>query len=230
MDQTIMETAFCSSHLTYRAIEDNDEYRKFLHTAIQADPVTFAQSDNRLFRPQTNETSNSMTSSTSSKALLGVMICLQSSNLDPSHQEQINKLEQAVEKHQSDDDLSGHAAQKETKPISIGFLCLSGSSPGTQQHRNSNLGIAIAKPYQGQGYGSEAINWALDWAFNFGGLHSVSLLCFSFNTRAERLYERLGFVREGRHRERVWFNRAWHDEIILSMLETDWEVLRKLDS
>ncbi|PMD41105.1 acyl-CoA N-acyltransferase, partial [Hyaloscypha variabilis F] len=59
----------------------------------------------------------------------------------------------------------------------------------------------VYSPHQGKGYGTEAINWALDWAFRVAGMHCVRLWCFSFNKGALRLYERIGFVREGIERE-----------------------------
>ena len=54
----------------------------------------------------------------------------------------------------------------------------------------------------------------------------MSLSCFSFNDRAIKVYERLGFVKEGVARESIWFNRKFYDEIHYSMLESEWETLR----
>jgi RimJ/RimL family protein N-acetyltransferase len=88
------------------------------------------------------------------------------------------------------------------------------------------LGISIIDAYQRNGYGPEAINWALDWAFKFGGMHRVGLTCYGFNDRGQRLYERLGFVKEETIRERLWFDGAWHDEIYYGMLESEWGKLR----
>jgi RimJ/RimL family protein N-acetyltransferase len=104
-----------------------------------------------------------------------------------------------------------------TKPI--GILSLDG---GSQPHRNSAMSIRICREEQGKGYGSEAIKWALEWGFLVGGLHRVSIGCFSFNEVAKTLYERLGFVVEGRNREVVWKNGDWHDIIEMGMLEGEW--------
>lgn len=80
----------------------------------------------------------------------------------------------------------------------------------------------IFKAYQNKGYGSEAIQWVLWWAFQQGGLHRISIGCFSYNDGARRLYEKLRFVYEGRLRESVWFNGGWHDTIWWSLLEDEW--------
>ena len=76
----------------------------------------------------------------------------------------------------------------------------------------------------------EAINWMLDWAFRYAGLHAVRLHVYSYNVGAVRLYERLGFVKEGSQREALFFDRGWHDVLSYSMLEREWEALRGLRS
>lgn len=94
------------------------------------------------------------------------------------------------------------------------------------QHRNIGLGLSLLKEYQGQGYGPEALNWALDWCFRHAGMHTVSIATASFNTRAAALYEKMGFVMEGRKRQVIWYDREWYDSILFSMTEHEWEVLR----
>jgi len=106
-----------------------------------------------------------------------------------------------------------------TGATAIGYVKL---SPTVLPHRNSMMGIQIAQAEQGKGYGSEAIKWALNWAFQAAGLHRVRIGCFSFNEGARRLYERLGFVLEGRTREAAWKNGGWHDLLEMGMLEREW--------
>lgn len=91
-----------------------------------------------------------------------------------------------------------------------------------QHHRNAEVGIQIKEEYQRQGYGTEAIEWILEWAFKYGGLHRVAMSSFSFSPGARRLYERLGFVYEGSLREALWFDGGWHDLVYQSILEDEW--------
>jgi hypothetical protein len=56
--------------------------------------------------------------------------------------------------------------------ITIGHLSLSAYN-NKRHHRSCTLSIMIYRPHQGKGYGTEAINWALDWAFKIAGMHSV---------------------------------------------------------
>jgi RimJ/RimL family protein N-acetyltransferase len=91
---------------------------------------------------------------------------------------------------------------------------------------HSLVGVKIAKDYRGQGFGTEAINWILDWAFSLGGLHRVGIESISFNTGATKLYGRLAFTEEGRVRQEFWFNGRYYDRVILGMLEDEWRKLR----
>ena len=78
-------------------------------------------------------------------------------------------------------------------------------------HRDAWLGIGIGERADwGQGYGSEAMRLVLRYAFDELNLHRVSLTVFAYNERALRTYRRLGFVEEGRQRERLLrFGRRW---------------------
>src|SRR5690554_7624314 len=53
-------------------------------------------------------------------------------------------------------------------------------------------------------------------------LHRVELQVYDFNPRGIRAYEKLGFVHEGRRREVVWREGAYHDMLLMSILEDEW--------
>jgi RimJ/RimL family protein N-acetyltransferase len=104
------------------------------------------------------------------------------------------------------------------------------SAPTTlheRHHRTMEIALDILPAYQGKGYGSEAVNWALEFGFRRAGLHSVRLRAFGWNKGAIRLYERLGFVMEGREREAVWYEGEWWDSVTLGMLEDEWRAREK---
>ena len=54
----------------------------------------------------------------------------------------------------------------------------------------------MEKEYRGQGYGTEALKLALDYAFNELGLALLGLTVFPSNERAIRAYEKVGFKRK----------------------------------
>ena len=110
----------------------------------------------------------------------------------------------------------------ETSQTPIGCIYLTKPQVGHEHHRNSNISIDIVSPYQRQGYGSEAIQWALNWGFRIAGLHRIGIEGYSWNEEAMKLYERLGFVLEGRQRESYWYYGGWHDYLSFSILEGEW--------
>jgi len=109
------------------------------------------------------------------------------------------------------------------KPIPIGTISLHPIDPKRSHHRTTTIGVSISRPYQKKGYGSEAILWATGWAFRHAGLHRVGIGACSWNEGAWKLYQRLGFVMEGRTRESVWADGRWEDEVSLGMLVGEWE-------
>ena len=119
----------------------------------------------------------------------------------------------------TDDDKATPPAQK---PIPIGTICLNAIDPKRSHHRNTSIGVTISPPYQSKGYGSEAILWATEWGFKHANLHRIGTEAFAWNEGAWKLYERLGFVMEGRTREFVWFDGGWGDAVSLGMLEGEW--------
>lgn len=109
-----------------------------------------------------------------------------------------------------------------SNPTPVGTIALLGSDPMKAHHRNTSVAVSIASPYQGQGYGSEAIIWALEWAFQHANMHRVSIGAFSWNEGAVKLYQRLGFIVEGRTREAAWYDGRYRDTIEMGMLRDEW--------
>lgn len=84
-----------------------------------------------------------------------------------------------------------------------------------------NFRIALLPGKPGNGYGTEAATLVLDHAFGELGLHRVYLDVYSFNPRAQRSYEKVGFVVEGRQRHTLYWDGEWVDSILMSVLSTD---------
>lgn len=74
----------------------------------------------------------------------------------------------------------------------------------------------------GKGYGTEAMQLALNFAFNELNLHRVQLSVFAYNERAIALYEKLGFVREGTYREHVRRDGSYYDMYLYGLLRREW--------
>ena len=90
-------------------------------------------------------------------------------------------------------------------------------------NRKAEFGILIGEPdVWDQGYGTEATRLMLSHGFDQLGLHRIMLRVFPFNDRAMRVYEKLGFREEGRLRESFYRNGAFHDTVLMSILENEW--------
>lgn len=112
--------------------------------------------------------------------------------------------------------------------VPIGNMNLSAPRPPHSLHahnRTSMIAIAIDAAYQGKRYGSEAIRWITDYGFRMAGLHRIGIDAVGWNMGAVRLYERIGFKREGVRREDRWFMGKFRDTVLMGMLEDEfWEL------
>jgi RimJ/RimL family protein N-acetyltransferase len=85
------------------------------------------------------------------------------------------------------------------------------------------LAIGIGeRDYWGRGYGSDALRLILAYAFRELNLYRVSLIVFSYNTRAIHVYEKAGFVHEGRQRAALYRDGERHDMLVMGMLRPEW--------
>jgi RimJ/RimL family protein N-acetyltransferase len=90
----------------------------------------------------------------------------------------------------------------------------------SHKNRTCELGIFIgSSSYRGQGYGSEAIQLMLDYAFNYLNMHTVYLYYLSCNERARRCYEKCGFKYRGHFREAIFVNGKYYDKCMMDITE-----------
>jgi [ribosomal protein S18]-alanine N-acetyltransferase len=70
----------------------------------------------------------------------------------------------------------------------------------SSRHGFGELGMTVARDWRGRGVGSALLETGIEWA-RARGLHKLSLAVFPHNTRAIALYEKYGFVEEGRRKK-----------------------------
>lgn len=87
-----------------------------------------------------------------------------------------------------------------------------------------SIGIGDSS-YWGQGYGYEATQLALAYAFQELNLYRLNLTVFSYNNRAIKLYEKCGFKREGVYREYLQRDGQRHDMYLYGLLRQEWLAL-----
>lgn len=89
--------------------------------------------------------------------------------------------------------------------------------------RTATLGIFIGEEsYRNQGYGAEALKLLLKYGFDILNLHNIHLKVFRFNERAIHCYEKIGFREYGCRHECYFLNGAYHDEVLMEILESEW--------
>lgn len=93
-----------------------------------------------------------------------------------------------------------------------------------QRNRNALIGIGIWRAEDRcRGYGTDAMTALIGWAFRHQNLHRIELSVEPENGAAVRVYERLGFVVEGRRREHHYDDGCYRDELIMGLLRRDFE-------
>jgi RimJ/RimL family protein N-acetyltransferase len=98
----------------------------------------------------------------------------------------------------------------------IGYVQLTGGSL-RRSRATAYLVIGVLARAAGRGTGTELLRQARDWAAT-RGLHRLELTVMAHNTRAIRLYERMGFTVEGRRVECLFVNGQFIDELTMAVL------------
>lgn len=95
------------------------------------------------------------------------------------------------------------------------------------RHRTADFSVGIGeKDCWGKGYGTEATRLMVGYGFHDLRLHNIQLSVFSFNVRAIRTYQRVGFREIGHRREAVHVAGGVHDIIYMDMLAREFEKAR----
>jgi RimJ/RimL family protein N-acetyltransferase len=69
----------------------------------------------------------------------------------------------------------------------------------------------------------------MDYGFKALNLHNISLSVFSFNERAIKSYEKIGFKRIGVKREALYRNMKRHDIIFMDLLVNEFYEKNKVE-
>jgi len=127
-------------------------------------------------------------------------------------------LEKDLEKDPSQDLLFGIRTLADDRLI--GFIALFDDS---LHHGDALVAIGIGqREYWGNGYGTDAMQVMLAYAFRELNLRRLSLIVFEHNPRAIRSYEKTGFVLEGRVRGAMQREGQRWDWLWMGILREEW--------
>ena len=90
------------------------------------------------------------------------------------------------------------------------------------QPASTEVGVTLAPGSQGKGYATEALGTLVAALFEQGGMHRVFANTDERNVAAHRVFERLGFRREGCHLEAYWFKDEWTTLCVYALLGREW--------
>jgi len=89
-------------------------------------------------------------------------------------------------------------------------------------HRYADMGIMIGeKRCWGKGYGREACDLILEYAFRRLNLNKVILGVYSNHVRAIGMYEKVGFRIEGRIKKLLRFDGRYVDKLFMGISQRD---------
>lgn len=103
-------------------------------------------------------------------------------------------------------------------------LCAMGGLTGVSElHRRAELYIVVKPTEAGRGIGTACIKWLCDFGFLELQLQRIELQTFESNADARRIYQKLGFVKEGVLREHVFHCGRFVDRYVQALLRREWE-------
>lgn len=93
-----------------------------------------------------------------------------------------------------------------------------------QYNKRCSLGIGLGwnKNNWGKGYASETLRAIIAYCFTELKLNRIEAEIYEFNERSIRLFENLGFKRDGIRRQYIFKDRVFKDEYIYSLLREEW--------
>lgn len=99
----------------------------------------------------------------------------------------------------------------------IGLVVADGKGRRAIQHR-AGIGLSVANGWRGRGVGTALMEQIIAWARDSGVITRLELEALVRNETAIRLYERLGFQREGLVRHALLRHGEYLDEISMGLL------------
>jgi RimJ/RimL family protein N-acetyltransferase len=94
-----------------------------------------------------------------------------------------------------------------------------GTLEGIQRRaRTAELGIWLAEPHWGRGYGTDAVRTMCRFGFREMNLRRIALHVYDMNPRGARAYERVGFREEGRLRGDQFVDGSHSDVIVMGLM------------
>lgn len=103
----------------------------------------------------------------------------------------------------------------------VGVAGLHGNPGAARRSHAAAIGIGVHDDWQGRGVGTALMRAIVDLADNWLNLLRLELEVYSDNEAARRLYERFGFVEEGRFRAYAYRNGEFVDAVSMARVREE---------
>ncbi|WP_129407865.1 GNAT family N-acetyltransferase [Marinitoga lauensis] len=84
--------------------------------------------------------------------------------------------------------------------------------------RTAKLGISVLEEFRNIGIATTMINNHLTWCIENPRIHRLELEVFSNNSKAMSLYEKLGFIKEGKRKEAAYIDKEYYDIVFMGII------------
>lgn len=130
----------------------------------------------------------------------------------------VEKTEKWFDSHKGDNTRFDAVIEVDGVPVgTIGLLCID------EKNSKAEYYIALGDTnYKGKGVAKEASKLILNYGFENLGLNRIYLFTEAENVSAQKLFERVGFVREGIIRQDIFSHGKYADRVAYGFLREDW--------
>lgn len=98
---------------------------------------------------------------------------------------------------------------------------LFGFNLGLEKYKRGEIWYKLHPTYWNKGYATEIVKSIVDFGFNTLNLHRIEAGCAVDNIGSFKVLEKVGFTREGRHRQILPLASGWSDNFEYAILESD---------
>ncbi|MEP7240206.1 MAG: GNAT family protein [Devosia sp.] len=117
-------------------------------------------------------------------------------------------------------DVMTHAIVRKSDGKLIGHISLRWTDATASQ---GEVRFAVAEPFRRNGFGSEAVRAAMNYAFEEHRLHRIFARTAGKNEASARLLKGLGMRLEAHYREHALFQGEWDEELVFAVLDREWQ-------
>ncbi len=90
-------------------------------------------------------------------------------------------------------------------------------------NRKAEISIFIVREFQGKGFGKKALLALMRYGFRTMNFYRLEAEVAAFNKDGQKLFEKLGFIEEGRLREAKFLDGKYYDIIRYGMLRGEYD-------